>query len=130
MGMKTSLIIVAIGMLAFGGTGCTYDRTSRTADQDRQDRQGQMDRTTTDRTGASTTRNAQSIEGEVLSVLGDTYVVRDVSGRQVRIHVGRDTEVDGNIVAGDRVVARTAQGTMSGVPQEGETLHAVSLKKR
>lgn len=49
----------------------------------------------------------QTIEGIVLRQDGNDYVVKDVSGREVRLHVDSTTKRDGNITAGDRVNAVT-----------------------
>jgi len=48
----------------------------------------------------------QTIEGEVLRVNSDNYVIRDLSGRDVRLHVDSSTKLDGNLTPGDKVVAR------------------------
>jgi len=48
----------------------------------------------------------QTIEGEVLRVNRDNYVIRDLSGRDVRLHVDSSTKLDGNLTPGDKVVAR------------------------
>jgi uncharacterized protein YdeI (BOF family) len=48
----------------------------------------------------------QTIEGEVLRIHSDNYVIRDLTGREVRLHVDRTTKLDGNLTPGDKVVAR------------------------
>ena len=48
----------------------------------------------------------QTIEGEVLRINSDSYVIRDLSGREVRLHVDKSTKLDGNLTPGDKVVAR------------------------
>ena len=48
----------------------------------------------------------QTIEGEVLRINTDSYVIRDLSGREVRLHVDSTTKLDGNLSPGDKVVAR------------------------
>ena len=48
----------------------------------------------------------QTIEGEVLRVNSDNYVIRDLSGRDVRLHVDSTTKLDGNLTPGDNVIAR------------------------
>jgi uncharacterized protein YdeI (BOF family) len=48
----------------------------------------------------------QTIEGEVLRVNSDNYVIRDLSGRDVRLHVDSSTKLDGNLTPGDKVLAR------------------------
>ena len=46
----------------------------------------------------------QTIEGVVQRLEGSDYVIKDVSGKEVRLNVDRSTRLDGNITAGDRVV--------------------------
>jgi len=48
----------------------------------------------------------QTIEGEVLRVNADHYVIRDLSGKEVRLHYDNTTKLDGNLTPGDKVVAR------------------------
>ena len=49
----------------------------------------------------------QTIEGVVQRLEGSDYVIKDLSGKEVRLNVDRSTRLDGNITAGDRVVALT-----------------------
>jgi hypothetical protein len=50
----------------------------------------------------------QSIEGEVLRSEGNYYVVKDISGKEVRLYIDKNTKIDGNLTAGDKIIARTA----------------------
>jgi hypothetical protein len=50
----------------------------------------------------------QSVEGEVLRAEGNYYVVRDITGKEVRLYTDKNTKIDGNLTAGDKIVARTA----------------------
>jgi uncharacterized protein YdeI (BOF family) len=50
----------------------------------------------------------QTLEGEVLRIYPDSYVIRDLTGREVRLHVDKSTKLDGNLAPGDKVVARVA----------------------
>jgi uncharacterized protein YdeI (BOF family) len=63
-----------------------------------------------------------AVEGEVLKIDGDSYFVKDISGKEVRLHVDRNTKKDGNITVGDEVLARTDDSWSPG--------HAESLTKR
>ena len=56
---------------------------------------------------ASVPPQPQPIEGVVQRLEGTDYVVKDLSGKEVRLNVDRNTRVDGNITAGDRIVAVT-----------------------
>jgi uncharacterized protein YdeI (BOF family) len=62
------------------------------------------------------------IEGRVLKIEGDSYFVRDISGKDVRLHVDRTTTKDGNITIGDSVQAQ--------VDSVQSAMHAESLNKR
>ena len=54
---------------------------------------------------ASMPPRPQTIEGVVQRLEGNDYVVKDLSGKEVRLNVDRSTRLDGNITAGDRIVA-------------------------
>jgi uncharacterized protein YdeI (BOF family) len=62
------------------------------------------------------------IEGEVLKTEGDVYIIRDVSGKEVRLQVDKATKMDSNLTVGDRIVARIDNLTAPG--------YATSLTKR
>src|SRR5438094_3588042 len=57
--------------------------------------------------GVPTNPAPQTIEGVVQRLEGSDYVIKDLSGKEVRLNVDRSTRLDGNITAGDRVVALT-----------------------
>ena len=57
--------------------------------------------------GVPTNPPPQTIEGVVQRLEGSDYVIKDLSGKEVRLNVDRSTRLDGNITAGDRVVALT-----------------------
>lgn len=61
------------------------------------------------------------IEGRVVGIEGDSYLVKDISGREVRLHVDGTTSKDGNITIGD-----TVQAHIDG----GSAVHAKSMSKR
>ena len=74
-----------------------------------------------------------TIEGEVLRIEGDYYIVKDTSGKEVRLHVDKSTKLDGNITAHDLITARTSEmppsvGTTP--PDKLDAWHAESIKKR
>jgi uncharacterized protein YdeI (BOF family) len=56
----------------------------------------------------STLPRPQTVEGIVQRQDGSDYVIKDLSGREVRLRVDNTTRLDGNIAAGDRVVAVTS----------------------
>lgn len=57
------------------------------------------------------------VVGDLLRIEGEFYVVKDAFGKEVRLHVDKDTKVAGDIKAGDRI---EAQATDKG--------HAASIK--
>jgi uncharacterized protein YdeI (BOF family) len=75
------------------------------------------------RLSLSTAPNGSSplIEGEVLNIIGDSYVVQDITGREVRLHVDTHTWREGNITVGDSILANI---------DNLQTAHAESLTKQ
>lgn len=63
-----------------------------------------------------------TVEGEVLKITGDSYFVKDISGKEVRLDVDKDTKKDSNVTVGDKIVARVDTLT--------SPTHASSLQKR
>jgi len=47
-----------------------------------------------------------TIEGELLKREGDAFLIRDLTGQEVRLHVDKATKLDSNLTPGDKVVAR------------------------
>jgi hypothetical protein len=59
-----------------------------------------------------------AVKGDLLKIDGEFYVVKDTSGRDVRLHVDKTTKLDGAAFkAGDKVEVQTS-----------EKNHAVSIK--
>ena len=58
----------------------------------------------------------QTVEGEVLRAEGNQYVVKDVSGKEIRLYVDKNTKLDGNLTAGDKVVARISEPPSTATP--------------
>ncbi len=46
------------------------------------------------------------IEGKVVKIEGESYLVEDISGREIRLHVDGRTSKDGNITIGDVIQAQ------------------------
>ena len=46
------------------------------------------------------------IEGRIVKIDGDSYLVKDISGREISLHVDGRTSKDGNITIGDIVHAQ------------------------
>lgn len=62
------------------------------------------------------------IEGRLVKIDGDSYLVKDISGREISLHVDGRTSKDGNITIGDVVQARIDGNT--------PISHAETLSKR
>jgi hypothetical protein len=61
--------------------------------------------------------SAQTVNGEVLKIEGENYVVKDATGKEVKLHVNAETKKEGDIKVGDKI---EAQADASG--------HATSIK--
>lgn len=60
---------------------------------------------------------SQTIQGDLLKIEGEFYVVKDAAGKEVRLHVDKTTRLEGALKAGDKI---EAQATDKG--------HAVSIR--
>ena len=60
---------------------------------------------------------SKTIQGDLLKIEGEFYVVKDAAGQEVRLHVDKTTRLEGNLKAGDKI---QAQATDKG--------HALSIK--
>jgi len=60
----------------------------------------------------------QIVKGDVLMTEGEFYIVKDITGHEVRLHVNKETKLDGTVKVkvGDKIEAR--------VTPEG---HAISI---
>jgi hypothetical protein len=61
----------------------------------------------------------QVVKGDVLLKEGEEYVIKEISGREVRVHVNAETKKDGVIKVGDKIEAT--------VNRDG---HALSIKQQ
>ena len=59
----------------------------------------------------------QAIKGDLLKIDGEFYVVKDASGKEVRLHVDKTSKVEGTLKPGDQIEA-----------QASEKGHALSIK--
>ncbi len=59
---------------------------------------------------------SQTIEGVLLKIEGDSFVVKDISGKEVKLTADSNTKKDGNLTIGDRIVARVEdRGTLASI---------------
>jgi hypothetical protein len=63
---------------------------------------------TTTRSDKDQTRmtKSQTIEGEVLKIEGESFLVKDISGKEVKLTADSKTKKDSNLTIGDRIIAR------------------------
>ena len=47
----------------------------------------------------------QTIKGDLLSIKGDVYLIKDISGRLVYLHVDKNTKRERVVVPGERIEA-------------------------
>ena len=67
----------------------------------------------------------KTIKGELLKIDGEFYVVKDMAGKEIRLHVDKTTVLDGAIKAGDNVQVQATDGSR---PYKiGFVDHAVSI---
>ncbi len=66
---------------------------------------------------AKVAANTRTIKGELLKIDGENYVVKDATGKEVKLHVSAETKKDGDVKVGDKI---EAQADASG--------HATSIK--
>jgi hypothetical protein len=60
---------------------------------------------------------AYTLEGDLLKVDGEFYTVKDIAGKEVKLHVNKETTMEGSYKIGERIVAE--------MTPEG---HALSIK--
>jgi hypothetical protein len=59
---------------------------------------------------------AQVVKGDVLDMDGEFYVVKDISGHEVRLHVSKDTKMEDRIKVGDKIEAQvTSEGHVKSI---------------
>jgi hypothetical protein len=49
--------------------------------------------------------SSQTIKGDLLSIKGDVYLIKDISGRLVYLHVDKNTKRERMLVPGERIEA-------------------------
>ena len=58
-----------------------------------------------------------AVKGDLLKIDGEFYVVKDMAGKEIRLHVDKTSKLEGAFKAGDKIEA-----------QASEKNHAVSMK--
>ena len=62
-----------------------------------------------------------AVGGEVISIEGDTYVVRDAQGRNLRVQPGKDARIDYTPRIGDTIEAQLNNGRASSITRAPAT---------
>jgi hypothetical protein len=68
-------------------------------------------------TGDMAAPSTQTVNGDLLKIDGEFYVVKDMSGKEIRLHVDKTSQLDGSFKAGDKIEA-----------QATDKAHASSIK--
>jgi uncharacterized protein YdeI (BOF family) len=55
------------------------------------------------------TSGLQTVQGDVLKIEGDSYVVKDMTGKEIRLHVDKTTKLEGSFKAGDKIEAQATE---------------------
>ena len=50
--------------------------------------------------------STQTVNGDLLKIEGEFYVVKDILGKETRLHVDKTTTMDGSINVGEKVEAQ------------------------
>jgi hypothetical protein len=58
-----------------------------------------------------------AVKGDLLKIDGEFYVVKDMAGKEIRLHVDKTSKLEGAFKAGDKIEA-----------QASEKNHALSIK--
>jgi len=53
--------------------------------------------------------STQTVNGDLLKIDGEFYVVKDMTGKEIRLHVDKTTVMDGAIKAGDKIEAQATE---------------------
>jgi uncharacterized protein YdeI (BOF family) len=58
----------------------------------------------------------QTVKGDLLKIDGEFYVVKDRSGKEIRLHVDKTSQLEGTFKAGDKIEAQaTDKGHASSI---------------
>jgi hypothetical protein len=64
--------------------------------------------------GDMATASTQTIIGDLLKIDGEFYVVKDMAGKEIRLHVDKTTTMDGAMKVGDKVEAQATEKNHAG----------------
>ena len=72
---------------------------------------------------------SQAIKGDLLKIDGEFYVVKDASGKEVRLHVDKTSKLEGTFKAGDKIEAQAIRDVLH-VPAIGFETRRTVLGER
>ena len=58
--------------------------------------------------------STQTVKGDLLKIDGEFYVVKDMAGKEVRLHVDKTSQLDGTFKAGDKIEAQATDKNHAG----------------
>ena len=58
--------------------------------------------------------STQTVNGDLLKIDGEFYVVKDMAGKEVRLHVDKSSQLDGTFKAGDKIEAQATDKNHAG----------------
>lgn len=61
--------------------------------------------------------STNTIKGDLLKIDGEYYVVKDTSGKEVRLHVDKTSRLEGAFKAGDKIEAEVKAGHAASIKQ-------------
>ena len=64
--------------------------------------------------GDMATPSTQTVNGDLLKIDGEFYVVKDMAGKEVRLHVDKTSQLDGTFKAGDKIEAQATDKNHAG----------------
>jgi hypothetical protein len=53
--------------------------------------------------------DSQTVKGDVLKIEGEFYTVKDMAGKEVRLHVDKTSKLEGTFKAGDKIEAQASK---------------------
>ena len=68
----------------------------------------------------------KTVKGDLLKIDGEFYVVKEMAGKEIRLHADKTTVLDGAIKVGDKVEVQTTESSRP--YKSGFVDHAVSIK--
>ena len=69
------------------------------------------------------------VQGEVLKMEGNTYLVRDETGKEIRLTVTKDSKIEKAFEVGDRIVAQVSDQGLVTLINKSETPPATGADK-